>query len=373
MATTRLTRALLLGRHATIVAGITGVLLAGTELAVRTLAPQTLQQTAHGGGSLGRADAVLGHVNRGDVRVSAVGPEFSVEYATNAQGLRDESAHPMPKPADLSRILVVGDSFAFGAGNDYEQIWPVIFERELAARGFHVDVVKAGVAAYDTTREALYLKRLVPDYAPDFVLLTFLPNDLFTNRPLTDNVSGAFAEDESVRSQNDEQFELHSVLLGSRWLMASDRLYTGMYRMTARADYFNQTADPPVARQLETTRGLLSWIQDFCARHGAAFVVFSIPQQVQVLAAANGQQASDFDVTLIDRQLSGFAHDEGFEWIPALPALADRYRSEWRDLYYRVDGHLNREGHRVAADLLSDEFEKRFARQLQRRVVSHDR
>jgi hypothetical protein len=355
----------------TIIVGISGLLLASMEIAVRALAPQTLQ--IRGERSLGLVDAGLGHVNRAEVRVSAVGPEFSVGYTTNGRGLRDETVHATPKPTDLSRILILGDSFAFGAGNDYEDIWPVIFERELAVRGYRTGVVKAGVPAFDTTREARYLEQVFPDYSPDFVLLTFLPNDLFSNRPLSDGVVLGAANDESVRSQEDEPFALHAVLLGRRWLMGSDRIYVGMYRMTARGNYFGRTAAPQVARQLEITRGLLSWMHAYCASRGATFVVLSIPQQVQVLSAANGLEEPDFDAGVIDRELSRFARDEGFEWLSVMPSLVDRYRTERRDLYYRFDGHLNKEGNRVTGEFLSDQFDKRFGRQLHRHIVSHDR
>jgi hypothetical protein len=57
-------------------------------------------------------------------------------------------------------------------------------ERTLQAAGYHADIVKAGVPAYDTRAEVLFLERLYPDYNPDIVALVFLPNDLFTNYPV---------------------------------------------------------------------------------------------------------------------------------------------------------------------------------------------
>jgi hypothetical protein len=353
-------------RDAVIIAAVSAALLALMELSVRYLTPQTVQMTYHGGHPLGRADAVLGHVYQPSVQASARGPEFSVEYVTNAQGLRDNAPHRLPKPAGVTRILVLGDSFAFGAGNDYDRIWPVVFERQLAARGYSVDVVKAGVSAYDTTREALYLERLFPQYSPDIVLVAFLPNDLFSNRPLADRRTSVQQGDPAVRSEEDEPFILHSVLLGRRWLTSNDRLYVGLYSLTSRSDYFANPDSALRMQQFDVTENLLAGIQQYCANRGAAFAVLSIPQQVQVLARANDIGVRDFDGDLVDREFSQFARRTGFDWIPALPSLVERYRAERRDLYYRVDGHLNSAGNRVTGELLAIEFERRFAERLAR-------
>ena len=95
----------------------------------------------------------------------------------------------LPKPEGSVRILVLGNSFAYGAGNSYEQSWPTLVERQLQRDGHPVEIVKAGVPGYDTRTEALFLERIFAEYQPDLVLLTFLPNDLFTNVPVDGQVT----------------------------------------------------------------------------------------------------------------------------------------------------------------------------------------
>ncbi len=53
-------------------------------------------------------------------------PQRTVDLRFNAEGMRDAASHPIPKPAGLFRILLVGDSFTAGMANQYEEIWPVL-------------------------------------------------------------------------------------------------------------------------------------------------------------------------------------------------------------------------------------------------------
>jgi hypothetical protein len=171
-------------RDAIVITTIVGGLFVAIEGTIRIFWPQNLRTEYLDGGSTAIPDDQLGHRLRPRARSTVSGPEYAAEFRINAEGLRDEVPHPVPKPQGTTRILVLGDSFAYGSGNAYDQIWPVLFERRLLSGGHRVEVVKAGVPGYDTRTEALYLERIFAYYDPDIVLLTFLANDLFTNAPV---------------------------------------------------------------------------------------------------------------------------------------------------------------------------------------------
>lgn len=97
----------------------------------------------------------------------------------NALGLRGELPE-VPKPAGTIRVLAVGDSMTFGWGVGDNQTWCAELERLLrhAFPGQHIEVVNAGVAAYDLAREYKTLKRLAPRLRPDIVLVGLFWNDL---------------------------------------------------------------------------------------------------------------------------------------------------------------------------------------------------
>ncbi|MBN1479542.1 hypothetical protein EH223_16605 [candidate division KSB1 bacterium] len=356
-------------RDSLIVIFITAILFGLIEVSFRLFAPQEIIHVYKDEQSLALRDSVLGHVYRPDASSKVRGPEFTVEYKINAFGMRDEAFHPAIKPENTLRILILGDSFAFGAANDYQNIWPVVFERALTQKGYKIDVMKAGVSAYDTKKEVLYLERLYPDYHPDVVVLNFLPNDLFTNTPIAVNPAAeAWADLNSdepvVRAQEDKTNALHSVLFAKRMLLSNDFFYTRLYLLTRRSDYFSMPLSENLQKQISITQQILQRATDFCEQRGARFVVLFIPQQFQVIVKAKELQFENINVVFIDELFYDFAREKNFFWITTLPTLVEHYKSNDVDLYFRLDGHLNKYGNQLVGDYFAAEFEKIFAQQL---------
>jgi hypothetical protein len=335
--------------------------------------PQTVQTDYVNNQSLGIKDATLGYYYRPGAKAFQKGPEFSVEYEINQDGIRDKALHPMPKPSGLTRILLLGDSFTFGIGNDYDQIWPVLFENNLRKEGYDVDVVKAGAAALDTQKEILFLERLFPKYNPDIVIVGFLPNDLHTNTPIIDNTRRVSAplekpkqNDMTMKARNDKETALQSLRLFERLVMSNDALYTKLYLMTIRKDLFVKPLAEKEMNQLQITEALLSMGLQYTHARGADFLVLSIPQQFQVIFKANNEHSDNIDTDFIDHHLMQFSEKQGFPWITTLPEMVEDYRKNEDDLYFRIDGHLNTRGNALVAESLTREFLKLYKDRLKK-------
>ena len=325
------------------------VLIGLFEGALRLWWPQT--EIVEGGPRAIRdPDPEVEYVYRPGAHVVIHTAEYVEDCRINADGMRDEAAHVNPKPTGVYRILLVGDSFTFGTGNRYEDIWPVVLERNLAAAGWNADVVKAGVEGSDTRRELLIMRKHVPRYRPDLVVMAFLPNDLFTNQPLG---QAAGAGESGERSH---RFSLESINLLQRLAFQNDALYARLYMMTARRQYFSEPPNGLVAEQYRVTIDLLRQSSEYARSQNVRFAVLSIPQSFQVLFQARGMSAPGTDVDAVDRRLGGFAASQGVPWLPAMAHMVEDYRQNRADLYYRFDGHLNARGNRIVGEWLADQL-----------------
>jgi hypothetical protein len=323
------------------------------EVALRIWWPQQERVIAGNRGAKGDAgmvDSAVGWSLRPGAQVTTKNPEYTVDYQISPQGFRDQVTHAVPKPPNVFRVLLVGDSFTYGIGSSYPDVWGVILERQLAARGLSADIVKAGVPAYDTRTEFLTMQKLVPEYQPDLVVMAFLPNDLFTNTPLGAVPS---AVDEEVHGHT---FSLQSINLLQRILFHSDNIYTRLYLLTARRQYFSEPPDRLVAGQYAITEDLLVQASRYADSQHCKFAVLCIPQEFQVLVKADGMRFAGIDVDAIDRRLGAFAAEHRFPWLPVMDTMVEKYRSRKADLYYRLDGHLTPLGNHVVGDWLTEQM-----------------
>lgn len=102
-------------------------------------------------------------------------PQFRTFVRINQKGLRDRE-HSYERPNNTKRILVLGDSFAWGFGVDESDRFSELLETSLG-----VDVVNAGVSGYSTDQELLWLKSEGIKYDADLVILIFCGNDIIHN------------------------------------------------------------------------------------------------------------------------------------------------------------------------------------------------
>lgn len=103
----------------------------------------------------------------------------SVPIRTNSLGLRDREYGA--RTPGVRRVLTIGDSQTLGLVPEPHTLARRL-ERTLESGGGNWEVINAGVLGYGTEQELDHLRRLLPVYRPDLVVLTVFPNDVFDNR-----------------------------------------------------------------------------------------------------------------------------------------------------------------------------------------------
>ncbi len=154
-----------------------GVLLVEGFLRAR----ETLTNTSSENETVERATLRLHVASDDPVLKYELRPGAAVErdgtiYRVNAQGFRANDDVQLEKRGKR-RILLLGDSVAFGRGVDYEDTFGQLIERQLTANGMPTEVLNLSVLGYKTSQEVRMLERRGWQLNPDGVILAFCLND----------------------------------------------------------------------------------------------------------------------------------------------------------------------------------------------------
>jgi len=139
--------------------------LAGAEAFLRTVHPMY--------GTLLTAD---------DYRLSD-NPEIGYEPLPNAgdhnsDGLRDKE-YSKEKPPGVFRVVVIGDSLAYGLGVSRDQTWSSVLERLLNEKfPGQFEIINLAVPGYDIVQVVEWFKKKGLAYHPDLVVYHYWLNDV---------------------------------------------------------------------------------------------------------------------------------------------------------------------------------------------------
>ncbi|MFI5182249.1 MAG: SGNH/GDSL hydrolase family protein [Thermoanaerobaculia bacterium] len=298
------------------------------EFFVRRLRPEWRPPEANGLPFL-RPDARLGWRLREGWSGPFSLPQGTSQISISEQGLRDESYTPHAAPG-RKRVLLLGDSFAWGFGVEKRESFDTLLENRLPG----VEVVNEAVPGYGTDQELLLLEEQGLGFHPDLVLLLFHPNDLLNN-----TWPRQYGYPKPVFRIDGGGLKLENVpvpggplrALGRRVLRSSFILHE-IWRRTMEPTQ-NLHESPVLA--WDVTERLLIRMRDTSKKNGARFAVITFPwvdeATNRLLARVN---------EMIDRNQIDHI-DLGAAFSGRVAALLDEKTQHWTP-----------EGHRVVADAL---------------------
>lgn len=101
--------------------------------------------------------------------------------AVNELGLRGPLPE-LPKPEDVYRILLLGDSVAFGTGLERLEAFPALLRGHLAGREPRIELIDASAEGYTPWTQLQYYLTRGAALEPDLVLVAFCMNDVANPR-----------------------------------------------------------------------------------------------------------------------------------------------------------------------------------------------
>lgn len=332
--------------------------------------------------------------------------EFTVTETTNSRGLRGPE-YTFEKPADIYRILLLGDSFAEGYTTGLDSTAGRVLERLLDSDGKkRSEVINGGTAGYSTDQELLFFREAGRMYKPDLTMLLFYANDVWFNssgRYWRGSKPFFVRHEDSLRLANvpvpkPDPAEFAFVVGpakgpgavvrdGDAWLSRNSRLYglartaisrspllSGLAMRMGFAEVPNEwrswkrSPDSALAEAWKTTEALLTRLNREVSESGGRLVIFYVPSRPAVYAddwtttkrkyAMTDELWSPTRDAEILTEICRRASLDCIDSVERFRVEAARMRLLGKRLYYNQDAHWNADGHRLAGTLMAEHVRK---------------
>ena len=267
----------------------------------------------------------------------------------NARGYRGRDL-ALPKAGDRMRVVVLGDSVAFGYGVSDEQAFPHLLD----VRDNDLEVGNLAVQGYGPAQELLLLRNEGLREDPDLVVLALcLRNDLVdaalsvalyngvTPRPRYRLVAGRLVLEDAALHRSGAERAL-------QWLVDDSHLFNRLLAVVPRRSPApdvgwrrrKQDVLQDEAQVLRLNLALVLEMQRVCHRHDVAFLVAAFPSGL------------DYEVKPgLQRRFLDALESEGVAVVD-MGARFDALGVTPAELSLDRTGHLAPRGHALSADIL---------------------
>lgn len=283
-------------------------------------------------------------------------------------------------PANLSRadVALVGDSFVEGWFVRDEETTARLLESQL-----RLPVANLGVAGYGTARELRVLRKESARLKPAVIVWFFFEgNDFYDDlgwelNNQMDKPKRAAEPDEgkplrTAKLWRQRSFACNVVRLVRRWihpLVPNRAPFVGHLTISEtnrQPIYFASYASVPWSDWLdnrwEQSKKSFEEGNRFCRDNGIRLLLCYVPIKFRVyrefVEFASDSPCPNWDVWTLPKDFADFCRTTGIPFIDFTAPLTDAIR-EGKMPYAPTDSHWGPDGHRLAAEILRDEFRRR--------------
>lgn len=313
-------------------------------------------------GDVTQEDKELGVKLKPDSDILVEGhPDYRYHIKTYLN-LPDRGFRGNVEPRPLAGVAL-GDSFTFGTGVEVEEAWPEQLSR-LAGK----NVANLGVPAYGPPQYTKVLKGYGLPMHPKLVLYALYQNDL------KDAVRFARWKQEGgpYRTEGGGEGRLRA---SNRFLARHSRLYQLLLAPKVEERFLQVGEDravlimSPQRLQGQDRTPKLGWevaqrailaARQLAEGEGATFVLLILPSKEQTyrhLLATQLENPEQLDLDALNRLARELCDANRINCLDLTPPFMQRGRAKEK-LFFRIDGHWNAEGHRLAAQTIYDYLDK---------------
>lgn len=260
--------------------------------------------------------------------------------AINSKGWRDVE-HSYEKPPGVYRIVVIGDSFVFGAGGVEAG---KRFSDLLQKSGKNIEVINMGVPGYGADQEYQTLEDEGLKYHPDLVLLCAFYND-FSESFSTINPS--IGRPKGYFSLDNGRLVFHPPVFSTFYKLSQHSYVLGVADLAMSkisGTYWQKEHQQHLVMKQQTRRDTFKQIylsaDRLCRERGIKFVIVYFPYQQQTIA------------TVIQHVMGELATSDGVKILDLMDTM--REVDSAQRAYFEHDIHFNEYGNQVVAKAIQD-------------------
>ncbi|MDH5276971.1 MAG: SGNH/GDSL hydrolase family protein [Gammaproteobacteria bacterium] len=271
--------------------------------------------------------------------------DYDVRITTNSSGMRGSVEHAVEPSPGVERILILGDSFAFGYGvEDDEVVSSVLADLLNAPRTGtpRYETINLAVSGFGQGEELITYEERGRAYKPAVVAIFYFENDVGNNavsQLYTENADGTVTRTGNAYLPGSKLQERLFAITPIRWLFEHSQAWnlirnrlSALVQNALLREQGLAKFDDATTPALGLTRALLLHMANEIRADGARVIFVVIPNQ--------GGLQSNFPLTAEEVAAAGATLVDGREFLTV-------------DDYYRRDGHWRPSGHRKAAEKLA--------------------
>ena len=348
---------------------------------------------------LGGPDRKVGYSFTPNLRTVWI-DENRTRIEINELGLRD-SGISLQKPSGTLRVALTGDSYIEALQVNQRLTFDAVTERILAGSGLNAEIANLGMSGHGPLRQFVRLRRKEPILSADMAL-SFIRAGDFVNKDLFDDSkhpayvpdgNGGLKEGTAFKHRLTVRLSDHPVFIGALWAVQNIevvRIAYWLYKKWVISALLAQAAKKklvqPQNRQaidvcmrgsLERQKSL--WLENKPREHWrrvekflndysdwsrrtnvpvlVAFFLDLPPHSSQVCGSEKKLRKSIFETARREFSRRGFAFLD-FERLLAKRLIKTGKPLQIYGFRYKQRGHLNPIGHRIYAEIISEEIAK---------------
>jgi lysophospholipase L1-like esterase len=274
--------------------------------------------------------------------------EGEAPTSINRQGYRGPEESPERLRAGL-RVLVIGDSVAFGRGVADGEAYPARLEALLRERGLDAAVFNLAVPGYDTYLERITFEQNVERLDPHVLLVGWYRNDIGDNFAAFDFdtlqvVDGHLVYD--LEQYREFRRRMAGTGMQRSWLLNFLRVRWKLWRKSLAREERGRRVNVTEAEAFAHTLSQLNALQAQCLERGIRFVLVVHPEQSDLDSGVRG---------LYDALAAGVSV-ELFRSFTRVLRVGDAWRGQPSEPLYQAGdrSHPSARGHASIADLLAE-------------------